>query len=137
MFCSLISWYADVSYELEKTKQHLFIMEQDIRKLDCEMFKQQKYVVGMFTGLSEDLSLVRIYPHSINLSRTLPLFATLTGVSPTLSPIKTHRKSRTWLQLRRKYVVWLSPRWGCQEQLAKVNSACWEQIYPTTTSRFL
>ena len=49
-------------------------MEQDIRKLDCEMFKQQKYVVGMFTGLSEDLSLVRIYPHSINLSRTLPLY---------------------------------------------------------------
>ncbi|KAK2161791.1 hypothetical protein NP493_1561g00003 [Ridgeia piscesae] len=46
----------DMSGEVEKYKRHIFILEQDLRRMDTEMNNQQKYVIGMFGGISEDVN---------------------------------------------------------------------------------
>lgn len=39
-------------------KQHLYVMEKDLRKIDSEMHSQQKYCIGLLQGLKQDFELV-------------------------------------------------------------------------------
>ena len=48
------NFLTDLSDEYDKMRQHKFMLEKDLRSLDTEFHSQQKYTIGMLTGIRTD-----------------------------------------------------------------------------------
>ena len=86
--------FLELSQALEKQKYHVYMLEKDLRSLEVELHKQQKYFIGMMMGINQDYRYVYSFKNSrnsdANASEFLDYFENMLSWYYMISDVRQH-----------------------------------------------